>query len=262
MGHPRWSLQRTPVAFKDHFSAVASEYASARPEYPDALFAWIASISPARACAWDAGCGSGQASRGLAPQFDRVRRHRSERRADRAGGGTGKRHVCSGAGRAMQPGRCQRRRGLRRAGAALVRPRGVLRRMRARAAARRRAGRLGLPGYRGAERALSAANAALQDEILADWPPERSADRRGLRRFRLAVPAAAGTGLRARRAVDAAAAARLFLQLLGQQAPSRGDRRTMRSPHTRPRSRHAWGEPDITRTVRWPMFVHARRKDS
>jgi len=22
----------------------------------------------------------------------------------------------------------------------------------------------------------------------------------------------------------------------------------------------AWGEPDTARTVRWPMFVHARRK--
>ena len=54
------------VGFADHFSAVAADYASARPEYPDALFAWIASIAPSRDAVWDAGCGSGQASRGLA----------------------------------------------------------------------------------------------------------------------------------------------------------------------------------------------------
>ncbi len=58
--------------FPDHFSAVASQYASARPEYPPALFAWIAGIAPARGRVWDAGCGSGQASRGLAEVFDDV----------------------------------------------------------------------------------------------------------------------------------------------------------------------------------------------
>ncbi len=58
--------------FPDHFSAVATQYASARPEYPPALFAWIAEIAPARGIVWDAGCGSGQASRGLADVFDAV----------------------------------------------------------------------------------------------------------------------------------------------------------------------------------------------
>lgn len=58
--------------FSDHFSAVASQYASARPEYPPALFAWIAGIAPACGLVWDAGCGSGQASRGLAEVFDAV----------------------------------------------------------------------------------------------------------------------------------------------------------------------------------------------
>lgn len=60
------------VGFPDHFSAVAAQYASARPEYPQSLFDWIASIAPARGLAWDAGCGSGQASRGLAEVFDAV----------------------------------------------------------------------------------------------------------------------------------------------------------------------------------------------
>ena len=56
----------------DHFSAVATEYANARPEYPDALFAWIATIAPGTHLAWEAGCGSGQASRGLAAHFGQV----------------------------------------------------------------------------------------------------------------------------------------------------------------------------------------------
>jgi len=57
-------------AFADHFSAAAAHYANVRPEYPHALFAWITSIAPAATHAWEAGCGSGQASRDLAKVFD------------------------------------------------------------------------------------------------------------------------------------------------------------------------------------------------
>lgn len=60
------------MSFPDHFSAVATQYALARPEYPEALFDWIASITPSRALCWEAGCGSGQATRDLAPRFDRI----------------------------------------------------------------------------------------------------------------------------------------------------------------------------------------------
>jgi SAM-dependent methyltransferase len=58
--------------FKDHFSGHAALYAQARPHYPDALFDWIAANSPARECAWDAGCGNGQASVALAMRFAHV----------------------------------------------------------------------------------------------------------------------------------------------------------------------------------------------
>jgi SAM-dependent methyltransferase len=58
--------------FKDHFSGHAASYAQARPSYPDALFAWLASRCPRRAVAWDAGCGNGQASVALAQHFDAV----------------------------------------------------------------------------------------------------------------------------------------------------------------------------------------------
>jgi SAM-dependent methyltransferase len=59
-------------SFKDHFSGVASAYAANRPLYPPALGELLASRSPGRALAWDAGCGSGQLSTLLAGHFDRV----------------------------------------------------------------------------------------------------------------------------------------------------------------------------------------------
>lgn len=60
------------MAFRDHFSGHASAYAEARPGYPPELFDWLADVAPGRALAWDAGCGNGQASRGLAAHFDHV----------------------------------------------------------------------------------------------------------------------------------------------------------------------------------------------
>jgi len=58
--------------FPDHFSSVAGLYASARPTYPDALFAYLAGLSPGRERAWDCGTGSGQAARALAAHFREV----------------------------------------------------------------------------------------------------------------------------------------------------------------------------------------------
>jgi len=58
----------------DHgwFDAVAEAYRSCRPCYPKALFHWLAQQAPARHCCWDVACGSGQASVGLAAEFDRI----------------------------------------------------------------------------------------------------------------------------------------------------------------------------------------------
>ena len=56
----------------DHFSRVASQYASARPTYPAALFDWLADLAPGRGQAWDAGAGNGQASAPLADRFAQV----------------------------------------------------------------------------------------------------------------------------------------------------------------------------------------------
>lgn len=59
-------------SFEDHFSEHARDYLKNRPQYPDALFEYLANISPARRLAWDCGTGNGQAARMLARYFDRV----------------------------------------------------------------------------------------------------------------------------------------------------------------------------------------------
>lgn len=61
-----------PQPFADHFSTLAPAYAAARPSYPRALFAYLASVAPARRRAWDSGTGSGQAALGLAEFFNDV----------------------------------------------------------------------------------------------------------------------------------------------------------------------------------------------
>lgn len=58
--------------FADHFSAIAAAYAAARPTYPDALFAYLADLAPARRLAWDCAAGNGQATLPLAALFEGV----------------------------------------------------------------------------------------------------------------------------------------------------------------------------------------------
>ena len=67
MRHPM-----TAPSFKDHFSAHASAYARYRPRYPEALFAYLASLCPVHNLAWDCATGNGQAAHSLAGHFARV----------------------------------------------------------------------------------------------------------------------------------------------------------------------------------------------
>jgi SAM-dependent methyltransferase len=62
----------TDMNFKDHFSRQAADYAKFRPRYPQELFDYLGSIAPSRQLAWDCGTGNGQAAVGLASVFDRV----------------------------------------------------------------------------------------------------------------------------------------------------------------------------------------------
>ncbi len=59
-------------SFADHFSGRSREYARYRPDYPEALFEFLADRAPDRARAWDCATGSGQAARGLAGHFGSV----------------------------------------------------------------------------------------------------------------------------------------------------------------------------------------------
>ncbi|MRR51143.1 MAG: class I SAM-dependent methyltransferase [Rhodocyclaceae bacterium] len=56
----------------DHFSGHAPDYARFRPNYPDALFDWLAAHTAGHDLAWDVGCGNGQASLPLAAHYARV----------------------------------------------------------------------------------------------------------------------------------------------------------------------------------------------
>lgn len=60
------------IAFKDHFSGHAADYARFRPNYPPKLFNYLASISPEHELAWDCATGNGQAAIGLAEHFAKV----------------------------------------------------------------------------------------------------------------------------------------------------------------------------------------------
>ncbi len=57
---------------KDNFSRQAGDYARFRPLYPDALYDFLLSLTPAREAAWDAGTGNGQVAAQLAGAFKHV----------------------------------------------------------------------------------------------------------------------------------------------------------------------------------------------
>ncbi|NTU98027.1 MAG: class I SAM-dependent methyltransferase [Chlorobiaceae bacterium] len=58
--------------FKDYFSDASRSCREFRPDYPEELFRRLAGISPRRCAALDCGCGTGQASSGLALYFQKV----------------------------------------------------------------------------------------------------------------------------------------------------------------------------------------------
>lgn len=55
-----------------YFRDQAKLYAEYRPDYPAALFDFIASLAPSKQLAWDCATGNGQAAVGLAEHFERV----------------------------------------------------------------------------------------------------------------------------------------------------------------------------------------------
>lgn len=244
--------------FADHFSAVAAGYASARPGYPDALFDWIAANAPGRALAWDAGCGSGQASRGLAARFARV--HASDPSAAQVAQARGPANVAF----VVEPAeRCSLADGSadvacvaqalhwfdREAWFAecgrVLRPGGLLVAW----------------GYRDivVPPAIAGANARLQSAIRPYWPPERALVDAGYAGFDwpFAPVAVPRFELQADWPLE---------RLLGYFGSYSATRRHREATGTDPVARLAgafadgWGDPARTRRVSWPLFVHARRK--
>jgi SAM-dependent methyltransferase len=245
-------------AFADHFSAVADRYADARPEYPPALFEWIAGIAPGTALAWEAGCGSGQASRGLARYFDRVHA------ADPSAAQVARARAPSNVVFAVEPAEscslpdagtdaacvAQALHWFDRAGyftecARVLRPGGVLVAW----------------SYQDIElpAALADANRALQDDIRRYWPPERALVDDGYAGFDwpfepVPVPK---FEMRAEWPLE---------RLLGYFSSYSASRRCLDATGIDPLARHAaalraaWPDARAPVPVRWPLFVHARRK--
>ena len=63
---------RMKPAFSDHFSALAGRYADFRPNYPAALFDFLATLVPRDSLVWDCAAGNGQATVDLAERFQKV----------------------------------------------------------------------------------------------------------------------------------------------------------------------------------------------
>jgi SAM-dependent methyltransferase len=74
------SSKNESTNFEDHFSKQSQTYARYRPQYPNEIYSYLASIAPGHALAWDCGTGNGQAAIGLAKYFDKV--HASDASAE------------------------------------------------------------------------------------------------------------------------------------------------------------------------------------
>lgn len=58
--------------YQDYFAQQPDDYHQYRPQYPEELFAYLASLVLIHDSAWDCATGNGQAARGLAPYFKQV----------------------------------------------------------------------------------------------------------------------------------------------------------------------------------------------
>jgi len=245
-------------AFADHFSAAASEYALARPEYPAALFDWIAKIAPARGRIWEAGCGSGQASRDLATHFDAVfATDPSAAQIAQASAPANVTFAVEPAERCSLPdasvdaicvaqalhwfdrdaffAQCAR----------VLKPDGVLVAW----------------GYQDivVPSALATANTRFQDEIRDYWPPERALIDAAYADFEWPFDPLDPPGfvLEAQWRLPRLLAYFSSYSAVKQYRDARGEDPVAASAEA---FAAAWGDVDATQRLHWPLFVHARRK--
>jgi SAM-dependent methyltransferase len=244
------------MSFPDHFSAVAAQYAQARPEYPPALFDWIAAVAPAPGRCWEAGCGSGQATRGLAAVFAHVHA------TDPSAAQVAQAPALGNAHFAVEPAeRCSLpdasvdavcvaqalhwfdRPAFFTEAARVLRPGGVLVAW----------------GYQDIEvpRALADANAALQDAIRPYWPPQRADVDAAYAGYDFPFAPLAPPAL----AMEAAwPLPRLLAYFASYSASQRLREATGRDivAECAPAFATAWGEGGHV-ALRWPLFLHASR---
>ena len=246
------------MSFHDHFSAVAAHYANARPEYPQALFDWIASAATAHGRVWEAGCGSGQASRDLASRFDAV--FATDPSAAQIAQAAAPDNVVF----AVEPGeRCS----LPDASVDAVCVAQALHWFDRSAffgeceRVLKPGGLLAVWGYQDivVPEALAAANAAFQADILEYWPPERALIDEAYAGF--AWPFAPVETPQLELQADWP-----LPRLLGYFSSYSAVKRYREATGIDPVEAHsealsaAWVDAGATQRLRWPLFVHARRK--
>lgn len=272
------------AVFKDHFSVVADAYAAARPEYPDALFDALAAVVPRAGNVWEPGCGSGQATRGLATRFAHV--HASDPSAQQIAQHWAATSVEATSRRAGldPPSRDFRRVETRPTNVTLeiapgertslpdasvqliavaqalhwfdrdaffaqcervLMPGGVL-------------AAWGYPDFIAPD-GMGAAVAAFRAQIEPHWPPERAQVDAQYGGYDWPFPALPTPALR----LEAPWSLAHFLRYLASISASA---RCLAETGDDPVARHApalaaaWGSSGENRTVQWPLFLHLRRK--
>ncbi|HZX80814.1 MAG TPA: class I SAM-dependent methyltransferase [Lysobacter sp.] len=249
------------MSVNDHFSGVAQAYAAARPAYPRALFdAITAHVSPT-AHVWEPGCGSGQATRDLAARFAHVHAtDPSEQQLSEHWAREGADNVTL----AVEPGE---RTWLFDASVDLVAVAQAMHWFDVPAffaecdRVLRPGGVLAAWGYDDFDVSpgMEAAVAPFRARIEQDWPPEREFIKRHYADFywpfeRLDAPPLA---LEVDWPFERFAGYLSSFSATARHLARTGDDAV--ALH-RDALREAWGDPALIRRIRWPLFLHLRRK--
>ena len=248
-------------SFKDHFSGIAADYAAARPEYPDALFDAIAGVVPPNAHVWEPGCGSGQATRGLASRFAHVyATEPSARQLEQHWAQPGSDRVSL----AVEPAE---KTALAEDSVQLVAIAQALHwfdRERFFAECRRvltPGGVLAAWGYGDflPPEGMADEIADFRARIDAYWPPERTQIIAHYAGYDWPFPALPAPQLWLEMEWNLAHFLR-YLASMSATARCRAGTGIDAVAHHAPALAAAWGDADETRTIQWPLFLHLRRK--